>query len=74
MRSRWGGEYNGELKRLMIEYAFGSVERVVFLAAVENLRSRRAIEKLGATYVGTIRRSGLGRESARYELSRADWP
>jgi N-acetyltransferase len=69
-RSHWGGAANGEMKRLMIEHAFGAVERVIFLAAVGNLRSRRAIEKLGASFVGTTRRDGLDRESAVYELRR----
>jgi RimJ/RimL family protein N-acetyltransferase len=72
VRSHWGGVVNGEVKQLMLEHAFRSVERVVFLAAVGNLRSRRAIEKLGATYVGTIRRGNLDRESAVYELRRPE--
>ena len=54
-RSHWGGAVNGEVKQLMLEHAFRSVERVVFLAAVGNLRSRRAIEKLGATFVEITR-------------------
>jgi len=58
------------VKELMLEHAFRSVERVVFLAGVGNLRSRRAIEKLGATFVGITRRSGVDRESAVYELRR----
>ncbi len=70
VRSHWGGTVNAELKQLMLDHAFRSVERVIFLAAVENLRSRRAIEKLGATFVGTTRRGGVDRESAVYELHR----
>jgi N-acetyltransferase len=69
-RSHWGGTINAELKELMLEHAFRSVERVIFLAAVGNLRSRRAIEKLGASFVGTTRREELDRESAVYELRR----
>jgi N-acetyltransferase len=69
-RSHWGGTMNGEVKRLMLEHAFGSVERVVFLAAVENLRSRRAIEKLGATFVEVTKRPGFDRASAVYEVRR----
>jgi RimJ/RimL family protein N-acetyltransferase len=54
-RTHWGGETNGELKRLMLEHAFGSVERVYFLVTPENLRSRRAVEKLGAVEAGVLR-------------------
>ena len=30
-RSHWGGKYNAELKRLMLDHAFRFVERVVFV-------------------------------------------
>lgn len=72
-RSHWGGAVNAELKQLMLDHAFGSVERVIFLAAVGNLRSRRAIEKLGATFIGTVRQEHLDRESAVYELRPDSW-
>lgn len=69
-RSHWGGEVNGEVKRLMLEHAFASVERVVFFVALDNLRSRRAVEKLGATFVGPRRRTPDSPERAVYELRR----
>jgi RimJ/RimL family protein N-acetyltransferase len=69
-RSHWGGTVNGEVKRLMLEHAFRSVERVVFYVAPENLRSRRAVEKIGATLVGTRRRTPDAPERALYELRR----
>jgi len=46
-RSYWGGIYNGEMKRLMLAHAFRFVETVVFRIGTTNLRSRRAIEKIG---------------------------
>jgi RimJ/RimL family protein N-acetyltransferase len=52
-RSHWGGPYNAEMKRLMLQHAFGSVDAVTFRVHSENLRSQRAVEKLGATRVGT---------------------
>lgn len=52
-RAYWGGVYNGELKRLMLEHAFRSVETVLFVVAPGNLRSQRAVEKLGAVPAGT---------------------
>ncbi len=51
-RSHWGGRYNGEMKRLMLQHAFRHVDRVIFLIGPGNLRSRRAVEKIGATYAG----------------------
>jgi N-acetyltransferase len=47
----WGGEYNGELKSLMLEHAFRFVERVVFVVGENNLRSQKALEKIGARFL-----------------------
>ena len=47
-RLYWGGIYNGELKRLMLEYAFRFVESVIFIIGAGNIRSQRAVAKLGA--------------------------
>jgi RimJ/RimL family protein N-acetyltransferase len=51
-RSHWGGAYNGEMKRLMLAHAFRFVKRVVFVVGPDNLRSRRALEKIGAAHCG----------------------
>jgi RimJ/RimL family protein N-acetyltransferase len=52
-RPYWGGAYNGEMKRLMLHHAFRFVERVVFLVGPNNMRSRKALEKIGAVLVPT---------------------
>ena len=49
-RSHWGGVYNGELKRLMLEHAFRYAKVVWFHIGLENWRSRKATEKLGARH------------------------
>jgi len=72
-RPYWGGTYNGEMKRLMLDHAFKFVDRIVFLVGPSNFRSRRALEKIGAAYVGTRSRpdpSGGPVESVVYELRR----
>jgi N-acetyltransferase len=46
-RSHWGGRYNGEMKRLMLEHAFRFVDSVVLVVGAENLRSRKAVERIG---------------------------
>jgi N-acetyltransferase len=69
-RSHWGGRYNGEMKRLMLEHAFRSVDRVLFLVGPGNLRSRRALEKIGAVAVGS-RLDTAGRDSVVYEITAA---
>jgi len=47
-RSHWGGKYNAELKRLMLDHAFRFVEIVIFKIGPTNFRSRKAVEKIGA--------------------------
>jgi RimJ/RimL family protein N-acetyltransferase len=69
-RSHWGGRSNGELKRLMLEHAFRFVDHVVFLVGPENVRSQRAIEKLGGIRAGS-RRDGAGRDSYVYQIPAA---
>jgi N-acetyltransferase len=69
-RSHWGGAFNREMKGLMLEHAFRFVSSVVFLIHPENVRSQRAIEKIGAIRVGT-RLDGGGRDSLVYEIRSA---
>ena len=52
-RSHWGGVYNGEMKRLMLSHAFKFVDNVIFLVGANNLRSQRAVEKIGGVRAGT---------------------
>src|SRR4029079_10517045 len=48
-RAFWGGHYNGELKQLMLDHAFGFVAPMLFHVGENNLRSQKALQKLGAT-------------------------
>ncbi len=50
--SRWGGIYNRDMKHLMLWHAFGFVDSVIFLVGTQNLRSQRAVEKIGAIRTG----------------------
>jgi RimJ/RimL family protein N-acetyltransferase len=67
-RSHWGGRYNGEMKRLMLRHAFQFVDRVVLLVGQENLRSQRAVEKIGGRRAG-FRPDASGRESLVYLIT-----
>ncbi len=52
-RRCWGGGFNTEMKGLMLDHAFRTVETVRFEVGETNFRSRRDMEKLGATPAGT---------------------
>jgi len=68
-RSHWGGVYNGEMKRLMLAHAFKFVDNVIFMVGSTNLRSQRAVEKIGGVRVGT-KIDPHGRESVIFRISR----
>jgi RimJ/RimL family protein N-acetyltransferase len=75
-RSRWGGEYNRALKSLMLGHAFQYVDRVLFHVGIKNLRSRRAMEKLGGVLIGETAISYYGEPShpnVVYKIDRVDW-
>src|SRR5262245_15940454 len=67
-RSHWGGRYNGEMKRLMLDHAFRFVDSVVFIIGPKNMRSRRAIVKIGGVLAGT--NFARGRENLVYRIAR----
>ena len=67
-RSHWGGTYNGQMKELMLMHAFRFVNRVVFIVGPENMRSIRAVEKIGGVRTGSRPDAG-GRDSYAYEIT-----
>lgn len=67
-RSHWGGIYNREMKRLMLRHAFRFVKSVIFLVGPQNLRSQRAMEKIGGVRVGSRPDAG-GRASFVYQIT-----
>jgi len=71
-RSHWGGSYNGEMKRLMLRHAFRFVDRVIFRVGPHNLRSQRAVEKIGGVRVG-LRADGSGPAMVVYEMPAASF-
>ena len=53
-REFWGGTYNRQLKQLMLEHAFRFVDRVVFVVGENNIRSQKALAKIGADFVKKV--------------------
>lgn len=62
-RSYWGSGYNSSIKKLMFEYAFRYVSKIVFYVAENNIRSQKALEKTGAIAVGKTIRYYDGKEN-----------
>ena len=57
-RAFWGGAYNREMKTMLLDHAFQSVDRVVFVVGEHNLRSQKALEKIGARLLRRDQRPG----------------
>jgi RimJ/RimL family protein N-acetyltransferase len=67
-RSHWGGAHNREMKQLMLRHAFRFVDRVIFLVGPQNLRSQKALEKIGAVRAGS-RLDSRGQNSFVYQIT-----
>ena len=60
-RSHWGGAANQEMKSLMLSHAFTWAKRVWFHFACNNIRSSKALEKIGAELSHTAPRPVNGK-------------
>jgi RimJ/RimL family protein N-acetyltransferase len=69
-RSHWGGLYNREMKRLMLDHAFRFVNRVIFRVGPDNTRSQRAMEKIGGVSLGLQSHPERGDPVVVYEITR----
>jgi RimJ/RimL family protein N-acetyltransferase len=76
----WGTEVNLECKLLMLTYCFekAGASRVQFKTDENNIRSRKAIEKVGGKFEGVLRHdmlrdNGTKRNSAYYSIIDDEW-
>lgn len=75
-RDHWGTTYNRALKTIMLDHAFTFAERVHFHIGECNIRSQKAIEKLGAVKIGMKPVAYHGEKDAMnciYEIARSSW-
>ncbi len=80
-RRHWRTGVNTESKLLMLTRAFQGLgaERVVWHTDIRNLRSQRAIERLGAQREGILRHhrirlDGSWRDTVQYSMLADEWP
>lgn len=75
-RDYWGTTYNSTLKSLMLGHAFKFVDHVIFHIGSDNIRSQKAIEKLGAKKMGEVEMNYYGEQQQLnhiYRISKKDW-
>jgi RimJ/RimL family protein N-acetyltransferase len=77
----WRTGHNTESKFLLLQHAFDTLgaARVVLHTDIYNERSQRAIERLGATREGVLRKhrirwDGSWRDTIQYAMTDDDWP
>jgi len=75
-RQHWGGAVNREMKRLMLQHAFDWADTVWFHVGRNNWRSRKALEKIGASYSHEVSRvvGDTVQPYVHYRISAAQWP
>jgi RimJ/RimL family protein N-acetyltransferase len=77
----WGGVENKECKLLLLQYAFEILgfQRVQFDVAHQNVRSQKAVEKIGGTKEAVLRKHGLHadgtiRDTVVFSIIDDEWP
>ena len=77
----WAGPVNPECKLLLLTFCFETLgtSRVQLKTDANNIRSRKAIEKIGGAFEGILRNDmlradGSKRHSAYYGLIEEEWP
>lgn len=80
-RRWWRTGHNTDSKLVLLRHAFDDLgaARVVWHTDVLNVRSQAAIERLGATKEGVLRKhrirpDGSWRDTVQYAMTDADWP
>ena len=79
--SLWGKVYNRECKLLILQYVFEEMKfnRAELRVAQQNLRSQKAVEKIGGVKEGVLRKHGYRndgsiRNTVIYSIIDDEWP
>ena len=73
-RNKWGGKYNKAMKELMIDYAFEFVENILFYVAKDNIRSQKAVQKIGGIRITESHLEHFIKENEwTYRITRKIW-
>jgi RimJ/RimL family protein N-acetyltransferase len=71
-RSYWGGPTNAAMKSLMVGHALTQFDRVIFIVGEGNVRSRRAMEKIGAQLTPREHYVEMAGQTARHVIYTID--
>lgn len=72
----WGRKINQQIKKLMLDYIFQFIDTVYFHVGKDNIRSRTAMERLGAENQGEQEVAYFGepsRTNILYQIQKQNW-
>ena len=72
----WGKNINASVKKLMLDYIFEFVDIVIFHVGKDNIRSVKAMTKLGAENLGEQEVAYFGEDSKTnvvFQITKEDW-
>ena len=72
----WGKNINAKVKKMMLDYIFQFVEKVIFHVGKDNIRSVKAMEKLGAENLGIEEVAYFGEApklNAVFQITKKAW-
>ncbi|WP_294240772.1 GNAT family N-acetyltransferase [uncultured Chryseobacterium sp.] len=72
----WGRKINPQIKKLMLDYIFQFIDTVYFHVGKDNIRSRTAMERLGAENQGEHEVAYFGepsRTNILYQIQKQNW-
>ena len=72
----WGKNVNPQVKKLMLDYIFQFVDQVLFHVGANNIRSQKAMDRLGAEQIGEEEIAYFGEESKTniiFKIRKSDW-
>jgi len=75
-KDHWGSVYNTALKSTMIDHAFKFVNTVIFHIGSNNIRSQKAITKLGAIKISEVKMEYYGelpQLNFIYQITKEEW-
>jgi RimJ/RimL family protein N-acetyltransferase len=73
-RNQWGNGTNQRVKKLMLDHAFQYVRQVIFHVGAQNMRSRIAMQRLGAELIGEEEVAYFGEQPKRNVVFRITAP
>jgi RimJ/RimL family protein N-acetyltransferase len=75
-KDHWGSIFNPAVKNLLMNYAFEYLDNVIFHIGADNIRSQKAIAKLGAQKIDEVEVAYYGEPEKLnfiYQINKKDW-